>query len=94
MVDEGNRLIQFTYEGIFEEILDQLGQMPLAAVHHPSAEGQEPLSDRLRRSMTALRQPRQPDLHFTPELLRADRGKGREDRACDAACRDLAPSDR
>lgn len=28
-VDEGNRLIQFSYEGIFEEILDRLGQMPL-----------------------------------------------------------------
>ena len=28
-VDDGNRLIQFHYEGIFEEILDQLGQMPL-----------------------------------------------------------------
>ena len=27
--DEGNRLIQFHYDGIFEEILDQLGQMPL-----------------------------------------------------------------
>ena len=29
IVDEGNRLIKFHYEGIFEEILDQLGQMPL-----------------------------------------------------------------
>ena len=29
VVDEGNRLIQFHYEGIFEEILDQLGEMPL-----------------------------------------------------------------
>ena len=29
IVEEGNRLIQFHYEGIFEEILDQLGQMPL-----------------------------------------------------------------
>ena len=28
-VDDGNRLIQFTYDGIFEEILDRLGQMPL-----------------------------------------------------------------
>lgn len=27
--EDGNRLIQFRYEGIFEEILDQLGQMPL-----------------------------------------------------------------
>ncbi|HEX3078508.1 MAG TPA: tRNA preQ1(34) S-adenosylmethionine ribosyltransferase-isomerase QueA [Lachnospiraceae bacterium] len=29
VVDEGNRLVKFHYEGIFEEILDQLGQMPL-----------------------------------------------------------------
>lgn len=29
VVDEGNRLIQFQYEGIFEEVLDQLGEMPL-----------------------------------------------------------------
>ncbi len=29
VVDEGNRLIKFDYEGIFEEILDELGQMPL-----------------------------------------------------------------
>ena len=27
--EEGNRLVQFSYEGIFEEVLDQLGQMPL-----------------------------------------------------------------
>lgn len=29
VVEDGNRLLQFSYEGIFEEILDQLGQMPL-----------------------------------------------------------------
>ena len=29
VVEDGNRLIRFEYEGIFEEILDQLGQMPL-----------------------------------------------------------------
>jgi len=29
IADEGNRLIQFHYDGIFEEILDQLGEMPL-----------------------------------------------------------------
>ena len=29
VVEEGNRLIQFAYDGIFEEILDRLGQMPL-----------------------------------------------------------------
>ncbi len=29
VVDEGNRMVRFFYEGIFEEILDKLGQMPL-----------------------------------------------------------------
>lgn len=29
VVEDGNRMIKFTYDGIFEEILDQLGQMPL-----------------------------------------------------------------
>ena len=29
VVDEGNRLVKFEYEGICEEVLDELGQMPL-----------------------------------------------------------------
>ena len=29
VVDEGNRLVKFEYDGIFEEVLDELGQMPL-----------------------------------------------------------------
>lgn len=29
ILEEGNRVVRFTYDGIFEEILDQLGQMPL-----------------------------------------------------------------
>ena len=29
MVEEGNRLLRFDYEGIFEEVLDRLGEMPL-----------------------------------------------------------------
>ena len=29
VVEEGNRLIQFHYEGIWEEVLDRLGEMPL-----------------------------------------------------------------
>lgn len=34
VVDEGNRLIQFQYEGIFEEVLDKLGEMPLRLILH------------------------------------------------------------
>ena len=29
VLEDGNRLVQFSYEGIFEEVLDRLGQMPL-----------------------------------------------------------------
>ena len=29
IIEEGHRLIQFSYEGIFEEVLDRLGEMPL-----------------------------------------------------------------
>lgn len=32
VVEEGNRLIQFHYDGIFEEILDKLGEMPLPLI--------------------------------------------------------------
>ncbi len=36
IVEDGNRLIKFTYQGVFEEVLDQLGQMPLPPyITHP-----------------------------------------------------------
>ena len=47
VVEEGNRLIHFEYEGIFEEILDQLGEMPLPPYITPQASGQKPLPDGL-----------------------------------------------
>ena len=45
VVEEGNRLIQFSYDGIFEEILDAS-----AAVHYAPAAGQKPLPDGLREA--------------------------------------------
>lgn len=36
VVEEGNRLIKFDFDGIFEEILDQLGQMPCLHIHTPA----------------------------------------------------------
>ena len=47
VVEEGNRLIKFEYEGIFEEILDQLGQMPLPPYITHQLRGQESLPDRI-----------------------------------------------
>ena len=39
--DEGNRIVRFTYEGIFEEILDRLGEMPLPPYIHEKLEDRE-----------------------------------------------------
>ena len=48
IVEEGNRLIRFEYEGIWEELLDKLGHMPLPPyITHAQAKGQKPLSDRI-----------------------------------------------
>ena len=75
VVEEGNRLIQFTYDGIFEEILDQLGQMPLPPyITHQ-------LEDKNRYQTvyaTHTRSAAAPTagLHFTPELLKAIEEKG------------------
>ena len=69
IVEEGNRLIQFTYDGIFEEILDQLGQMPLPPyITHQ-------LEDKTRyqtvyATHTGSAAAPTAGLHFTPELLR------------------------
>ena len=75
IVEEGNRLIQFTYEGIFEEILDQLGQMPLPPyiTHH--------LEDKNRYQTVYAEHPGSAaaptaGLHFTPELLEKIEKKG------------------
>lgn len=68
IVEEGNRLIQFHYEGIFEEILDQLGQMPLPPyITHQ-------LSDKNRYQTVYAKYDGSAaaptaGLHFTPELL-------------------------
>lgn len=75
IVEEGNRLIQFTYEGIFEEILDRLGQMPLPPyiTHH--------LEDKNRYQTvyaehTGSAAAPTAGLHFTPELLEKIEKKG------------------
>lgn len=75
IAEEGNRLIQFTYEGIFEEILDRLGQMPLPPyITHP-------LQDKNRYQTVYAREEGSAaaptaGLHFTPELLEEIRRKG------------------
>ena len=75
IVDEGNRLIRFEYDGIFEEILDRLGQMPLPPyITHQ-------LKDKDRYNTVYAEHPGSAaaptaGLHFTPELLEKIRDKG------------------
>lgn len=77
VVEEGNRLIRFRYEGIFEEILDRLGQMPLPPyITHQ-------LKDKSRYQTVYAKYDGSAaaptaGLHFTPELLKQVREKGVE----------------
>ncbi len=68
IVEEGNRLIQFTYEGIFEEILDQLGQMPLPPYITHQLEDQNRYQTVYAEHTGSAAAPTA-GLHFTPELL-------------------------
>ena len=75
VVEGGNRLIRFTYEGIFEEVLDRLGEMPLPPyIHHE-------LKDRARYNTVYAKNEGSAaaptaGLHFTPELLEEIRQMG------------------
>ncbi len=74
-VEEGNRLVRFDYEGIFEEVLDRLGEMPLPPyITHK-------LQDRNRYQTVYARHEGSAaaptaGLHFTKELLDRLEGKG------------------
>lgn len=68
VVDEGNRLIHFEYEGIFEEILDQLGQMPLPPYITHQLEDKNRYQTVYAKHSGSAAAPTA-GLHFTPELL-------------------------
>lgn len=76
-VEEGNRLIRFAYEGIFEEVLDRLGEMPLPPyITHK-------LQDRSRYQTVYAKYEGSAaaptaGLHFTNEVLEQIRAKGVE----------------
>ncbi len=75
VVEEGNRLIQFTYDGIFEEILDQLGQMPLPPyITHQLKDKNRYQTVYAKHSGSAAAPTA--GLHFTPELLEEIQKKG------------------
>lgn len=75
VVEEGNRLIQFSYEGIFEEILDRLGQMPLPPYITHQLEDKNRYQTVYAAHSGSAAAPTA-GLHFTPELLKEIEEKG------------------
>ena len=75
IVDEGNRLIQFHYDGIFEEILDQLGEMPLPPYIKEKLDDPERYQTVYSKTPGSAAAPTA-GLHFTTELLDALKAKG------------------
>ena len=73
--EDGGRKVRFHYQGVFEEILDRLGQMPLPPYIH------EKLMDKTRYQTVYAREEGSAaaptaGLHFTPELLERIAAKG------------------
>lgn len=68
VVDEGNRLIRFEYEGIFEEILDRLGQMPLPPYITHQLKDKDRYNTVYAEHSGSAAAPTA-GLHFTPGLL-------------------------
>ncbi len=75
IVDEGNRLIKFEYEGIFEEILDQLGQMPLPPYITHELKDKNRYQTVYAKHEGSAAAPTA-GLHFTKELLAEIAAKG------------------
>jgi len=75
VVEEGNRLIQFSFDGIFEEILDQLGQMPLPPYITHQLEDKNRYQTVYAKHTGSAAAPTA-GLHFTPELLKELEEKG------------------
>lgn len=75
VVEEGNRLIQFSYEGIFEEILDRLGQMPLPPYITHRLEDKDRYQTVYATHIGSAAAPTA-GLHFTKELLAQIKEKG------------------
>lgn len=77
IVEEGNRIIQFSYTGIFEEILDQLGEMPLPPYITHRLEDKQRYQTVYAKQEGSAAAPTA-GLHFTPHLLEQIRKKGVE----------------
>ena len=73
--DEGIRIAKFDFQGIFEEILDKLGQMPLPPYIKEKLEDQELYQTVYSKSVGSAAAPTA-GLHFTEELLKKIKDKG------------------
>ncbi len=74
-VDEGNRLVKFYYEGIFEEVLDRLGEMPLPPYIRHKLEDKNRYQTVYAEHEGSAAAPTA-GLHFTKELLQQIQDKG------------------
>lgn len=73
--EEGNRIIEFMYDGIFEQVLDELGQMPLPPYIHEKLEDKERYQTVYSKEKGSAAAPTA-GLHFTEELLEEIKAKG------------------
>lgn len=74
-VNEGNRLVRFEYEGIFEEVLDRLGEMPLPPYITHRLEDKERYQTVYAKHEGSAAAPTA-GLHFTTELLKEIEERG------------------
>lgn len=73
--DEGSRIVKFHYEGIFEEVLDKLGEMPLPPYITEKLEDKEQYQTVYSKNQGSAAAPTA-GLHFTKELLEEIKVKG------------------
>ncbi|GAA0747691.1 tRNA preQ1(34) S-adenosylmethionine ribosyltransferase-isomerase QueA [Clostridium oceanicum] len=75
ILEGGSRLVKFTYKGIFEEVLDKLGQMPLPPYIKAKLENKEMYQTVYSKENGSAAAPTA-GLHFTEELLKKIKDKG------------------
>ena len=73
--EDGNRIVEFRYEGIFLEVLERLGKMPLPPYIKEELQDQERYQTVYSREVGSAAAPTA-GLHWTPELLQKARDKG------------------
>ena len=75
IVNEGNRLVKFEYDGVFENVLDELGEMPLPPYITKKLEDKDRYQTVFAKHNGSAAAPTA-GLHFTPELIEKLKAKG------------------